>query len=106
MSFFIEHRAAQPVEPEPPSPLPVYGLGNTALLALHHFFQARCAVAFRMFAHFDANIMTAHFVCDCGSCAGPEEAIKNKVSGISGDLNNTFNKAFWLWTFKYLRLSK
>ncbi len=59
-----------------------------------------------MFAHFNADIATAHFVGDSGGSAGAEEAVQNYVITIRSNLQNSLDKTFWLRSCKQIVLIK
>jgi len=67
---FVEYRAAELVEAEAASALPVHCPGNTALFSVYHFLQAWLAMGLGVFADLDADVAAVHFVSDCSGGAG------------------------------------
>ena len=55
------------------------------------FLQTRQTVGPGMFAHFDADVATAHFVGHGRRRAGAEKAVEYEVTGVGGDTNDALD---------------
>lgn len=95
-----KHRIAQGVIAKAATALPIHRWGNAARFASNDFLQARDAMGFGMFAHFNADPAAAHFMRDGGGSAGTEEGVENEVVRVSGDMENALNQTFWFWGSK------
>ena len=47
-----------------------------------------------VFAHFNADVATAHLVGDGSGGAGAEEGVEDKVAGFGGDVEDALDEAF------------
>lgn len=73
-----------------PSSLPPHTLRYTTLLSLDHFLESDLRYILDIVHLLDPDPSSPHLVSYCGGCAGAEMIIEDNVSGLSGDLNNSF----------------
>ena len=51
-------------------------------------------------ANFNANIVTIQFVSSSYRCTRANKTVKNVITFVTRNLNNTFQQLFWLWRLK------
>jgi len=80
MVGLIKDWLAQAEEAEAAAALPVDCLGDAALLAIHHLFQARDAVGDGVLAQLNADVAPAHLVHHGNGGATIKQALRSAFS--------------------------
>ena len=89
---FVNERRCDLIEAVPSAALPVLRLGNAAgVLPSNDLIHAHFAMGIGVIAHFHANPMPPHFLCDGSGSTGTEKGIENQIAGIGGNMDDALN---------------
>ena len=94
---FFQQRGRQSKVAEPTAALPAYSFRNTALVyVINDLLQTWDDMRVAMFAQFDHDPASTHFVRHCAGSAGASEGVENPVAGAREMTNDDLKQSLRL----------